>query len=135
SDTESAAAACKYISQVVFHPLFPEKEIKLEKQVVLSERKMYNNDPWSVLYESYDQHFYGDKNPIGGGGVLGSEQDILGFTHQDVIDHHHQLFVPANMLLVMSSGLEHSQMEDLAQEYFDINVETGNWEKNNLKDL
>lgn len=132
SDAEinEAKAACEFVSQVVFHPIFPEAEAVLEKEVVMSERLMYNNEPWDVISEKYSQHFYGEQHPLGGGGILGSEADIESFTVDDVRKLHEEFFHPENMLLVICSGLPSEQMRELAMEYFSVSKRNGNWVKN-----
>jgi predicted Zn-dependent peptidase len=129
ADLESANAACEFVSQVVFHPSFPETEALLEREVVLSERLMYNNEPWDVVGELYARHYFEEQHPLGGGGVLGSEDEIKEFTVQDVRDFHDKFFHPANMLLVISSQLEGGKMRELAEKYFNV-TKPGEWNPN-----
>ncbi len=134
ADDESANAACKFVSDVVFNPLFPEEEVVLEKQVILAERKMYNSDPHEYPFEVLDRHYFSDDDPLGGGGILGLEEDIQRVDHKALVDFHHKYFHPENMLLICSSGLESKQMRQLLAKYFNKGGSRRGWLDNPIID-
>lgn len=129
-DDESAEAACRFVSDLVFNPLMPEAEVKLEKQVILAERKMYNSDPHEYPFEVLDRHYYDENHPLGGGGILGLEKDISKISHSDLVGFHQEFFHPDNMLLICSSGLENSKMKNLMSKHFSQGEKGRGWHKN-----
>jgi predicted Zn-dependent peptidase len=132
ADMETAEAAAKLISQIVFHPRLEEKYIKTEREIVYSEQQAGESDPQNVTQEELVRHFYPDTHALGAGGLIGEPETILDYTHDDVVNFYTQYFHPANMLLVVSGGLSEPEFKQLVEKYFDKAVANSSWVVNPL---
>ena len=82
--------AVELLSDITFNSVFPEKEIEKEKQVILEEMSMYEDNPEDAIQDQFDDHiFHG--NPLGNN-ILGTRESVSGFKQEDFYD-----FINANM--------------------------------------
>ncbi|MBL8014969.1 MAG: insulinase family protein [Candidatus Doudnabacteria bacterium] len=131
NDLESIEEAFIHLSQLIWEPLLPESKVDKEREVVFSERQAAMSDPEQFTMEAFNNHFYDANTPYAGGGVLGGDEEIRRFTHQDVRDFHSRYFTPSNMHLLVVGGAELSVYRGMIERYFGNNERTStSWEKN-----
>ncbi len=87
-----------------------------EKAVVMEERRLRENDPYSRLFEqldliSYSYHPY--RNPI-----IGFMPDIERITRDDVYDWYRRNYNPANALIVLAGDVDPSEALRLVKKHF-----------------
>ncbi len=102
---------------VVQHPSFPENEIEKEKQVVLEEIKMNEDDPQRKLFKtlfslSYKDHPYG--RPI-----LGYEETVKGITREDILNYFKNYYVTPNMVIVIVGDFDEQRAKELIEKQFE----------------
>lgn len=72
---------------IVFHSVFPEEEMKKEKEVILDEISSYQDQPDEAINDDFeDLLFEGD--PLGRN-ILGTQASVQSFTKRDIVDFHH----------------------------------------------
>lgn len=128
-DEEATNAAANFLSQIVLHPKLEEKYIEIEKQIVLAEKEAGDSQPSQVVWDAFANHFYDNAHPLSGGSVIGEKEAIAAYTHADVLEFHSKYFTPANMILVMSGGVNLERMQVLAEKYF-VTKAQGTWQQN-----
>ena len=74
--------AVELISDMVFNSIFPEKELKKEKEVIADEISSYVDTPSELIFDDFDELIF----PVEtfGHNVLGSVESLAHFTADDV---------------------------------------------------
>ncbi len=96
--------------------LFDPIEVERERTVILSEREGSENDPQNRLAEqvslaSYKSHPYRNE-------VIGSKEDLLSITREDLYGHYQDYYQPANALLVLAGDFDTRAALALIQDHF-----------------
>jgi len=92
------------------------REFYSEKEVVMEERRMSENEPEDVLYESFMSTAYSAcpyKNPI-----IGWMSDIEHITRQDLADYYRARYGPNNATAIIVGDVDFEDVRDFAEEYF-----------------
>ena len=88
--TEHFTRAAELITDIAFHSIFPEKQIRRESRVILEEMTMYYDDPDGALQDEFDSLLFG-RHPLGMN-ILGTARTVSSFRRRDFID-----FIRKNM--------------------------------------
>jgi zinc protease len=134
NDIESLQAAFSFLSEVTLRATLPTGKVAKEREVVLAERQASESEPMDVTMEAFTRHIHGDEHPYGGGGILGTQEDIAALTTADVEQFYKTYFTPANMLLVVVGGAEEQTYLRLVEDYFASELVAGEWQENKLLD-
>jgi len=83
--------------------LLERREIEAEREVILEELSMVEDDPWdalelAVLAELYDDHAYGRP-------VIGCRESLLRIAHDELAEFHHRHCRPGNAVLVVAGDV------------------------------
>jgi predicted Zn-dependent peptidase len=70
------------VSDIYFNPIFPEKDINIEKGVIKDEINMYKDLPQQTVWEVWDKLLYGDQPA--GRTILGPKENIDSFKQKDL---------------------------------------------------
>ncbi|HDR88700.1 MAG TPA: insulinase family protein [Bacteroidetes bacterium] len=83
--------ALELISDIVFHSIFPEKELEREKEVIIDEIRSYLDNPAELIFDDFEELVFRHQ-PIGRN-ILGTEHSVSRFTREDVLrfitNHYH----------------------------------------------
>lgn len=97
--------------------LLEEEAFKLEKQVVLEEKKMrYENSDHGKMRRLFLESIYVDtpyEKP-----VIGTDKDIINFSRQQIFDYFKKYYGPNNAVLVISGNIDYAKTESLVKKYF-----------------
>ncbi len=85
--------------------LFDPEELDRERQVILEEIKMYDDQPSSVVQENFEKALFVD-HPLGMP-LSGDEKTLGKMTSETLKDYMKSHYVPANTVLVFSGRLDH----------------------------
>jgi predicted Zn-dependent peptidase len=108
---EHLPVAWEVLSDLALHPLFDAEEIAREKQVVLEEIKMDQDNPESVAHEMLVQNFWSG-HPLGRP-ILGTPETVGDFSREAVVEGRRESYVPGNLLVTAAGHLEHARVMDL----------------------
>jgi predicted Zn-dependent peptidase len=73
--------AVELLSDITFDSIFPEDQIKRERNVILEEMSMYSDDPEDSLQDEFDSVVFTD-HPLGMN-ILGTESTVKSFRRRD----------------------------------------------------
>jgi len=104
------------ISDLVLRPLFAEGDIAKEKQVILEEIKMEEDNPESVAHEMLVQNFWRG-NPLGSP-ILGTRSTVRRFTRESVAHCFRRWYAPNNMVITAAGKIDLSRLRELAAKPF-----------------
>lgn len=108
------------LAEMVRRPAFRQNEIDSEKQVVLEEINMNEDDPTDVAYEEFARAMWPDHDL--GRPVLGTRDSITNMTRDDIMGFWGRRYHAAATVVALAGNAEHAAVVDLVQEHF------GDWE-------
>ncbi len=104
----------KYLTELVFEPVFPEQELEREKEVIRREMAMYDDDPDSVAYNQLVSTLY-CKHPLRWP-VLGVPERFNRLTREDLVAYHADRYCPNNVFLSVAGNVDAQEVIDLVKE-------------------
>jgi predicted Zn-dependent peptidase len=104
------------LSDLVLRPLFVEEDIAREKQVVLEEIKMDEDNPEVLINELFVQNFWRD-HPLGRP-ILGTPETVPQFGRDLLLGWHQRCYAPNNLVVVATGHLEHERLLGLVEAEF-----------------
>lgn len=109
----------EYLPQVfdlfasILRPALRAEDFRMEKNVILEEIGMYEDQPTFTAYENLMQtHFAG--HPLGQS-VLGSKESITALTCQQMRQYHHERYLAGNIVLAVAGNTDWPQVVSLAE--------------------
>src|SRR5258707_860493 len=109
---EHLPVAFDVLSDLVLRPRFDEADIAKEKQVVLEEIKMDEDNPESVIHEMFTQNFWRG-HPLGLP-ILGTPETVPQFSRDKLLECFHSWYAPNNIVITAAGNLEHTRLVDMA---------------------
>jgi predicted Zn-dependent peptidase len=104
------------LSDLVSAASFHKDDFEKEKQVVIQEIHMTDEQLEDSIFDIYFQKAYGN-NPLGWQ-ILGTEKTITQMKRADVVDYYEQMYVGSNMIISVAGALEHDQVVKLIEKQF-----------------
>lgn len=93
----------EFLLDYVQKPYFTDENVEKEKGIIIQEMKMYQDDPYSKLYEAIlDASFINNntKYPI-----IGTEDSVNSITKEDLYACYKTFYHPSNMVLVVTGNV------------------------------
>jgi predicted Zn-dependent peptidase len=113
---EHLPVAWEVLSDLALRPLFDAEEVEREKQVVLEEIKIDQDNPESLVHELTLQNFWSG-HPLGRP-ILGTPETVGAFSRDSLVEAHQRWYAPQNMLVTAAGHVEHAGLVDLASREF-----------------
>lgn len=93
-----------FLLDYVQKPYFTDENVAKEKGIIIQEMKMYQDDPYSKLYEAIlDASFINNntKYPI-----IGTEKSVNSITKEELYMCYNTFYHPSNMVLVITGNVD-----------------------------
>jgi len=103
------------LSDMIQNPLFRESHIKREAGVIIDELRDINDNPEELIFDKFEEVIFSG-NPLSYP-VIGTEGNIKKFNLGELQKYHRNKYIPANMLIVASGDVKHSDLVKLAERY------------------
>jgi predicted Zn-dependent peptidase len=113
---EHLPIAFDVLSDLVLRPLLAAEDVAREKQVVLEEMKMEQDDPDYLVHELFSQGFW--PNHSLGRPILGTPETVRSFNPAALQDRFHSWFAPNRLVITAAGNLTHERLLELAQREF-----------------
>ena len=94
--------ATDLLTDIVFHSVFPQKEINKEVEVICDEIESYNDSPADLIYDDFENVIFKD-HPLGHN-ILGTTARVRSFTTEDALRFTRQFYRPENAVFFMYGG-------------------------------
>ncbi|MDQ1393681.1 MAG: hypothetical protein QOF30_2658 [Acidimicrobiaceae bacterium] len=91
------------LSDIMWRPAFRPDEVEAERQVILEEILMHNDEPADLVHEVLAEALW-PGHPLGCD-VLGTEESIEGLSRDDIASFHQAHYRPANIVLAAAGAL------------------------------
>ena len=97
----------------ILRPTLREDDFDTEKQVIIEEIKMYQDNPMSVAYDAAKAAHFGP-HPLGRS-ILGTVESITALKVERMRDYFAQRYSPANIVLAFAGKTDWDQVVELAK--------------------
>ena len=101
--------AFEVLGDMVFHPRFGELET--EREVVLEEIAMYEDDPQDKVFDVLGEAIFGS-HPLGRA-VIGTAKVVGAVTREQLAAFHAARYEPQNLVIAAAGSLEHDALVEL----------------------
>ncbi|MGP1377425.1 MAG: M16 family metallopeptidase [Prevotella veroralis] len=119
---EHLSRAISLLTDIVFHSVYPQKEIDKEVEVICDEIESYNDSPSELIYDEFENLiFHG--HPLGHN-ILGTSEGVRKFTTKDALHFTHQHYRPDNAVFFAYGNVDFNMLLQLLSQENGTNVTT-----------
>ena len=111
------------LAEMLLGPTYPE--IDSEREVVLEEIAMYEDEPQDKVHDVLDEAVFGG-HPLGRR-VLGEAQVISSVPVPEIDAYHRARYVGANIVVAAAGNLEHERIVELSRKHVQPPSSPGDW--------
>jgi predicted Zn-dependent peptidase len=108
--------AVDILSDLVTSALIAEKDVDAERNVVLEEIAMNEDDPSDTVHETFTAKLFGD-TPVGRP-VLGTVDSINAITRDQIYEHYRARYTPEHLVVAAAGNLDHDTVVELVRAAF-----------------
>ena len=110
---EHLPQAFDVVSDMVWHPRFDGEDLVNEREIVLEEIAMYEDDPQDRVFDVLGEAVFGD-HPLGRP-VIGRAEVVAGTPAEGLEDFHASHYLPRDIVIAAAGSLEHEAVVELAR--------------------
>lgn len=115
---EHLEIAVDVLSDITSNPLFESEEIERERDVVIEEINSTYDIPEEICQDSFMEALF--PNHSLGWPILGDKKSIRSFDRDKIQQFWKNRFIAKNILIVASGNLEHEDLLELTNKYFNL---------------
>lgn len=104
------------LAEMLQRPAFRPKDIDSERQVVIEEINMTDDDPSDVAVEAFTRSLFAG-HPLEAP-VLGTRESITAMTPEDIRGYWDRRYGSATTVVAVAGSVEHQRVVDLVDKYF-----------------
>ena len=117
---EDLAKASSLLFELATSAIFPEKEIEVEKGVVIDEIHSYRDTPYEDIYDRFEEMLFAG-HPLSGN-ILGTPASVKKITREELLKFVKEKFQPYRMAFTVVADIDEKKMEagvlKLADKFF-----------------
>lgn len=99
-NSDYSSRTLELLCDIVFHSVFPEKEIEKERNVIHEEIDMYLDSPEENILDLFQEKAF-PKHPLGFN-ILGTHDSLNTFNRERILSFYHSWYTPDKMVFVYS---------------------------------
>lgn len=104
------------IADMYLNPTFPEKDLEIEKGVIVEEINMYEDLPQIMAGEVFDGLLYGDQPA--GWSVAGTRENVRSFNRNDFVNYRKKHYVASATTVVVAGDIDEKDVFKKVEKYF-----------------
>src|SRR6202453_1183107 len=108
--------AVDVLSDMVTSSLITPKDVDAERNVVLEEIAMNEDDPSDTVHEAFTAKLFGD-TPLGRP-ILGTTASINRITRDQIFEHYRARYSPEHLVVAAAGNLDHDTVVELVRQVF-----------------
>lgn len=108
-------AALEVLSDMVKNPVFDEKEIEKERNVILEEIKMYRDSPTKHANDEIQGCLY--EEPFGIS-LIGTEKTLKSIDRKKILKRFYKFYQPSNLILCVVGNANFNRLMNFARKNF-----------------
>lgn len=113
--SEHVGLSLDILSDLVCAPSFVASDVEKEKQVVIQEIHMAEDQLEDVIFDKFFEMYYPEDAL--GKPILGTVESIESMDRKRIVDFHRRQYVADNMILSVTGNIRHSEVMELAARY------------------
>ena len=113
---DDVALALDVISDIVLNPVFDEREIEVERHVILQEIGQAHDTPDDVIFDWLQEEAFPNQ-PLGRS-ILGPPEQVKGFAKGDLSGFVAERYGPGEMILSAAGAVDHAAIVEQAEAIF-----------------
>ena len=117
---EDLAKSASLLFELATSAIFPEKEIEVEKGVVIDEIHSYKDTPYEDIYDRFEEMLFAG-HPLSGN-ILGTPASVKKITRDELLKFVKEKFQPCRMAFTVVADIDETKMEKgvlkLAEKFF-----------------
>jgi predicted Zn-dependent peptidase len=114
---EHLARSLDAILDLVLEPSFPAREVEKEKDVVLEEMKMYEDQPEDLIFDRFEGVIY-DGHALGRP-IIGTPETVQSFSRGQLVDFVERNYGPGRIVIAAAGNVRHKDVVRLVRKAFD----------------
>ena len=107
--------AIELLADLVFNPLFVEKELENERRVILEELEMYEDSPEESIFDDFFAHMF-PGHPLGYN-ILGTRKSLTACRREDLLHFVREQYAPNRIILSVVGNVRAERICQLAEKY------------------
>jgi predicted Zn-dependent peptidase len=115
--------AIDILSDMVTGSLITPRDVDAERNVVLEEIAMNDDDPTDTVHEAFAAQLFGD-TPLGRP-VLGTVESINSITRDQINEHYLARYTPEHLVVAAAGSLDHDALVEQVREAFGAVLHAG----------
>ncbi len=108
--------AVDVLADMVANSLIAPKDVDAERNVVLEEIAMNEDDPADTVHEAFSAKLFGD-TPLGRP-ILGTVDSINAITREQIYEHYQAKYTPEHLVVAAAGNVDHDVAVELARSAF-----------------
>jgi predicted Zn-dependent peptidase len=96
------------LSDIFINSVFAERDLELEKSVVLQEINMMEDTPDEYVQVLFDQAFWAG-DPLGKP-ILGTKESVIGITRDDIVRYVSRFYSPTKVIIAAAGNIDHESL-------------------------
>jgi predicted Zn-dependent peptidase len=108
--------AVDILSDMVTSSLITPKDVDAERNVVLEEIAMNEDDPSDTVHEAFTSKLFGD-TPLGRP-ILGTTDSINAITRDQIVEHYQARYTSEHLVVAAAGNLDHDTVVELVRQAF-----------------
>lgn len=114
---EEIENAVDILSDMIVNPSFDIKEMKKERDVILSEIRTSKDDVEDLSFRRTSTFAF-NESPLKYD-IMGTEKSIASFSRKNLVEYYNKYYMPKNTVLTFVSSYDHDKAIELVKKYFD----------------
>ncbi len=115
--------AVDLVADVVLNGVCAPEDVELERDVVLEEIAMRDDDPEDTIGDVFLSSMFGD-HPVGRP-VIGSVDSVSAMTRDQLHSFHVRRYIPERMVVAVAGNIEHDRVVQLVRKHFGARLVKG----------
>lgn len=105
------------LSDICFHSVFPEKEIRKEKEVIIDEIRSYQDSPSEQIFDDFEDLLF-EGHPLGRN-ILGTPGNVRKFDGAQIRKFIGRNYSPQRMVISSAGNIDEEKLFGWVRKYFD----------------
>jgi len=114
---EDLPLAVDVLGDMITSSLLTPEDVEAERDVILDEIAMHDDDPDDVVHNLFAEQAYGPTSPLGRP-IAGTVGSIEALSRAQVARFYQRHYRPANMVVAAAGGLDHAEVVRLVRASF-----------------
>src|SRR6266487_253621 len=108
--------AIDVLSDMVTDSLLESRDVDAERNVILEEIAMNDDEPSDTVHEAFTSRLFGD-TPLGRP-ILGTTDSINAITRDHIFEHYAARYTPEHLVVAAAGNLDHDTVVELVRKAF-----------------